>query len=146
MNLPTQGAVDGFLRWLPRLDRMHPTLLAALPAGPAAAVAIQLKTLTNLSGNTTTALQYLYINLNATVSFQSLAQMLGINWPFSSDILAISNPAFTFVANPYRLVFAATISIPFLAFKNRATLIIDGQDSFGVSVRQLLCHLLLRSM
>ena len=65
--------------------------------------------------------------------------MLGINWPFSSDVLSIGNPAFTFVAHPYRLMFAATITIPFLSFKNRATLMIDGQNSYGVSVRQLLC-------
>ena len=113
--------------------------LAALSAGPSANVEIQLKTRTSVSGKKRASLQSLYINLNATVSFQSLTQMLGIQWPFSSDVLAISNPAFRFVANPQRLEFAATITIPFLSFKNRATLIVDGQNSYGVSVRDLLC-------
>ena len=79
-----------------------------------------------------------------TVSVEQISRSLGFSWPFSSDVLAVTDPSVEYAAKSgakaMRLAISAQVAIPVLSFDGGGALLIQGKDSvtFAVSVQELL--------
>ena len=84
----------------------------------------------------------LSIVFTGTVSVQQISQSLGFTWPFSSDVLSVTDPSVVYAAKSgnqaMRLAIAAQVAIPVLSFNGGGALLIHGKDSVTFAVSTLL--------
>ena len=85
----------------------------------------------------------LSLAFTGTVSVQQISQSLGFSWPFSSDVLSVTDPSVVYSARSgsqaLRLAIAAQVAVPVLSYNGGGALLIQGKDSvtFAVSAREL---------
>jgi hypothetical protein len=86
----------------------------------------------------------LSVAFTGTVSVQQISQCLGFTWPFSSDVLAVTQPSVVYAATSgsqaMRLAIAAHVAIPVLSFNGGGALLIHGKDSVQFAVSTCGSH------
>ena len=111
-------------------------LAVSVPAsGPSASAELEVRN---------KSVKSLSVAFTGAVSVRQISRSLGFSWPFSSDVLAVTDPSVEYAAKSgakaMRLAISAQVAIPVLSFDGGGALLIQGKDSvtFAVSVQELL--------
>ena len=105
-------------------------LAVSVPAsGPSASAELEVRN---------KSVKSLSVAFTGAVSVRQISRSLGFSWPFSSDVLAVTDPSVVYTAKSSAkamvLAVSAAVAIPVLSFKGAGKLVIGGNSSVQFTV------------